>query len=257
MIASRNPVVGHSQPKCGQRGWRESFERLIDRVGNPTVGLQIVELVWLEAAGLSQLNGDDERFVFRFLEAEEIQRYAADPALRLSPTLVDRVAAEQDFCFAALEGEKLAAYGWYALDCIEGEHNFGIPMSFPSDTAYMYNGFTHPDYRGLRLHGRAMGLALRSLERQGVVQLVSTVDWTNQASLRSCDRLGYQRLGRIVTLGRTHLVVLRSPQQAEVLGIHFGHEARLRPKMPHPLAVVADAESTQSSDGLSCSQTTV
>jgi hypothetical protein len=40
-----------------------------------------------------------------------------------------------------------------------------------------------------------MGLALREFATRGVNALISTVEWTNDASLKSCARLGYRRLG--------------------------------------------------------------
>ncbi|MGE0377539.1 MAG: GNAT family N-acetyltransferase [Planctomycetaceae bacterium] len=213
-------------------GWRVAADAVLDRAGRATVGLQVMEVIWLDASQVSALSGTDPRFTFRFLRAEEVRRHARDPELKLSPDLAARIEAGRDLCYAALEGDRLAAYGWYALDSIEGEHNFGVPMSFPADTAYMYNGFTHPDFRGLRLHGRAMGLALRAMEYKGVTRLVSTVDWMNHASLRSCERLGYSRLGRIVTLAGGLALVVSVPAQATNKGVRFGHLADNRPPLP-------------------------
>jgi hypothetical protein len=42
-----------------------------------------------------------------------------------------------------------------------------------------------------------MGLALREYAASGVQALISTVEWTNDASLKSCARLGYRQLGRL------------------------------------------------------------
>jgi len=228
MIAPTQNAVNRQRLSLAVTDWKATLELFVNRVGNRTIGLRSVEVVWLDTSSIAELNSVDPRFEFRFLGAEEIRRFSTNPGLKLAQALADRIEAGRDFCFAALEGDKLAAYGWYALDCIEAEHNFGIPMSFHANTAYMYNGFTHPDYRGLRLHGRTMGLALRTLQAQGIMHLISTVDWKNEASLRSCDRLGYHRLGRIVTVGHTQPMVLRFPHQAVSLGIQFGHQARQR-----------------------------
>lgn len=217
-----------------ERGWRAALEAGVDRVGKAAVGLQVIEVVWLESLHVRDMSDVDPRFAFRFLRADEIRRYAGDPELKLTADLAARIEAGRDLCFAALDGNRLAAYGWYALDSIEGEHNFGVAMSFPADAAYMYNGFTHPEYRGLRLHGRVMGLALKALASRGVTSLVSTVDWTNHASLRSCERLGYSRLGRMVTIGGELALVLKVPVAATHRGIRFGHLAVRRP--PQPLA---------------------
>ena len=55
--------------------------------------------------------------------------------------------------------------GIFDLPKIDGHCHVLDPQRFPypADVAYMYNGFTSPDFRGKRLHGLAMGLALRAL----------------------------------------------------------------------------------------------
>ncbi|MBX3436165.1 MAG: GNAT family N-acetyltransferase [Planctomycetaceae bacterium] len=228
MIAKLRAVTSRLRETRTAFGGRAAAESIVDRVGKLIIGLQVVEVVWLESAQLASLQRPDSRFTFRFLTADEVRAYSRNPELKLAPELSERIEAGRDLCFAALEGDRLAAYGWYALDCIEGAHNFGVPMSFPADVAYMYNGFTHPSYRGLRLHGLVMGLALQGLEVKGVSRLVSTVDWTNQASLRSCVRLGYSRLGRLVTIGGDLALIAKVPHQASRRGVRFGHLAERR-----------------------------
>ncbi len=232
MITRIKRIAARLKQTRAKFGGRAALETVVDRVGSLAAGLQVIDVVWLECSQVSELSGDDPRFAFRFLRAEEVRRFAENPDLKLSSELAARIEAGRDMCFAALEGERLAAYGWYAIDCIEGEHNFGVPMSFPADAAYMYNGFTHPDYRGLRLHGRVMGLALKALQAKGVTRLVSTVDWTNHPSLRSCQRLGYERLGRIVTIGGELAMVLKSPVAAMSRGVRFGRQADRRSPLP-------------------------
>lgn len=228
MISRAGKIVSRLHATRSAFGWTAAGESLIDRIGDSLMSLQVIEVVWLHHSKVAGLTDVDPRFEFRFLSADEVRRFSVDPSLKLAPSLADRIDSEQDRCFAALQGSELCAYGWYAFDCIEGEHNFGVPMSFPSDTAYMYNGFTHPDFRGLRLHGQTMGLALRALKKYEVSSLVSTVDWTNQASIRSCDRLGYQRLGRLVTFRRDRSTIVGTPERAKRLGIEFGPHARQR-----------------------------
>ncbi len=248
MIAKIKQFAARLEQTRAKFGARAALESVLDRVGRLAVGLQVVDVVWLDCSQVSDLSGDDPRFEFRFLRAEEVRRFAENPDLGLSSELAARIEAGRDMCFAALERERLAAYGWYAIDCIEGEHNFGVPMSFPADAAYMYNGFTHPDFRGLRLHGRVMGLALQALESKGVTRLVSTVDWTNHPSLRSCQRLGYETLGRIVTIGGDWAMVLKSPAKALARGVRFGRQADQRSPLP-PTKPTESATTTVATDG--------
>lgn len=196
-----------------------------DHLGRRLVKLRVSEVVWLDVADVSDSLRGDPEFEFRFLSAEEVARFAADPATELSE-MVERARSPYDLCFAALCGDRLAAYGWYALRGIEPEHCAGVAMSYPAEVAYMYKGLTLPDFRGKRLHGLIMGLALKALGARGVTAIVSTVDWINFPSLKSCDRLGYQNLGRFATVGRGDRLIC-VPRRALERGVRLGKEADL------------------------------
>lgn len=168
---------------------------VVDRVGTTVCDLNVINVVWLDVADVVVTAASLPGFEFRFLTPAELEVYARDPANDLEPELVARAADGRNSCFAALDGNRLAAYGWYACQWIEPEHCYGFGLKMPPHVAYMYKGFTHPDYRGQRLHGAVMGLALREFATRGVNALISTVEWTNDASMKSCARLGYRRLG--------------------------------------------------------------
>ena len=187
-------------------GSRSALRLIADRIGGKLLKLKVVHVVWLDVNDVSVSAASYPDFTFRFLSAEEIARFAEDPAYDLEPEMADRAADGRNFCFAALDGDRLAAYGWYARDWIEPEHCDGFGLRMPPEVVYMYKGFTHPDYRGKRLHGAVMGLALRDFAADRVRALISTVEWTNDASLKSCARLGYRQLGllaRARVFGRT------------------------------------------------------
>jgi hypothetical protein len=218
-------------------GTGAAVRKLVDWLGGKTLGLQVVEVVWLAPEELKLALDVPPPFEFRFLTAEEVAHFAQDPANDLDADMIGRANGGRDLCFAALSGDRLAAYGWYALGSIEGEHNFGVSMSYPAQVAYMYKGFTHPDFRGARLHGLGMGLALKNLAAYGVDRLVSTVGWLNEPSLRSCDRLGYRRLGRLYTVGGERFWTASTPSAAKSLGVKFGGAAAPR----SPAAAAAPA----------------
>jgi RimJ/RimL family protein N-acetyltransferase len=187
-------------------GWQSALRLVADRVGETLLGLKVVHVVWLDVGEVVVSAASYPAFTFRFLSSDEVASYAADPAYDLEPEMARRAADGRNSCFAALDGERLAAYGWYARDWIEPEHCDGFGLRMPADVVYMYKGFTHPDYRGQRLHGAVMGLALRDFAADGVRALISTVEWTNDASLKSCARLGYRQLGLLARarfLGRS------------------------------------------------------
>lgn len=212
------------------QGRTAAYEWLIDRVGSRVFNLGVDEVVWLDVERIKLVGAPPEGFEFRFLSAAELSSFASEEN-ELTKANVERAAAGHDLCFAALKDGRLAGYGWYALGCVEAEHCDGIPLSYPRDVAYMYKGFTHPDFRGLRLHGFAMRLALEALAAErGIRHLVSTVGWLNWASLKSCDRLGYERLGRMTRYGWKWCGGVCSPKAARERGVRFGRQADLSPR---------------------------
>lgn len=210
-----------------EQGVVAASQWMLDRVGKYTVDLRISDFLCLDVDGISLVGAPPQNFNFRFLTAEDIQRFiSAD--YELDERYVGRLSAGRDLCFAALQCDRLAAYGWYALQSIEGEHCDNVALSFPADMTYMYKGFTHPDFRGLRLHGFGIRLAFEALAKErGIVRMISTVDWLNQASRRSCERLGFYSLGRTVRFGRGPICFSRCPKAARQLGIRFGRDADL------------------------------
>ena len=196
------------------------------RLGARFCGLVVAHVVWLDIGEVLATAASAPGFCFKELTPAELAEYARDPSNDLEPEVVNRAGDGRNICYAALDGPRLAAYGWYARESIEAEHCFGFELALPSDVAYMYKGYTHPDYRGLRLHGITMGLALKHLSHNGVQSLISTVNWTNDASLRSCGRSGYRRMGQLIRcrVGRwePHLVTAKARRQ----GVQVLHPGR-------------------------------
>jgi L-amino acid N-acyltransferase YncA len=220
-------------------GLRSASLFLVDRMLAKLVRLDVQTIVWLP---VDRVNAGPEQapdYQFRFLTAGEVATFAKDPGNELTPEFADRVRRGRDFCFAALSKEgRLAAYGWYAVKEIEAEHCAGSALQLPEGVAYMYKGFTHPDFRGARLHAAGMGGALRALGARGVRALFSTVHWANFASLRSCDRLGYVTLGSIVSwrvFGSFHV---RAPEPNDVNEVRIGPYCVMQPvRDPQPALV--------------------
>ena len=199
-------------------------------LGEKLCDFEATTIVWLEPESLSidlDLPGDTE---MRFLTAAEVETFAAQPELQIKSSLVARAHAGSDLCYAGFVDGQLASYGWYSLAPEVPADDFGLVMAGPATSAYMHNGFTHPDFRGRRLHGIGMGRALQALGDRGVTALLSDVDWGNHASLRSCWRLGYQNLGNLYTFGRGRCRFAIRPKAALQRGISFVR------KMPETLS---------------------
>ncbi len=133
-----------------------------------------------------------------FLDAPALERYSMDPAYELDPAFVGQALAKGDRCFAILDGDTLASYGWYSG--AETRITSELVLRFDPKWIYMYKGFTLPAYRGLRLHGVCMVSALREYTTQGKAGIVGFVEANNYSSLRSGYRMGYVDVGRVTAL---------------------------------------------------------
>jgi hypothetical protein len=134
----------------------------------------------------------------RMLSAEAMRPFVADPLARLSHPFIDAAMARGDRCYAIFDGDVLAAYGWYATRPTRlFEIDDGLSLRFDPSYTYMYWGYTRPSHRGQRMHAVGMASALALVTREGQKGLLSYVDATNYASLRSCERTGFAAFGTV------------------------------------------------------------
>jgi len=215
-----------------QYGTAAAVRWVAARLGRRLLGALSMRVLWLDADRLPDWILPDPGLEFRFLEPEEVRWLAEDPDYELEAAMAEEIEHGTDFCFGAFAEGRLATYGWYSLGGVDGSHAMGVAMSFPPDVAYMYKGFTHPDFRGRRLHALATGLALRELGGYGVTRLISLVESVNWASSRSCARLGYVDLGRRFSIGWGRFRWVWAPKAARQLGVRFGEQARPRSDCP-------------------------
>jgi hypothetical protein len=139
------------------------------------------------------------RFDCRFLGREEVLRFAADSRCEMSAEFVQDALDRGDECFGVLDGDVLASYGWYSNGPSRiTERSDELVLRFDPRYLYMYKGYTLPAYRGERLHGLGMALALREALARGRLGLVSYIESNNFRSLRSSYRIGYRRFGSVV-----------------------------------------------------------
>ena len=152
----------------------------------------------------------EPRYQAGFLDADELDRYVAQPEYGLTDRFVRRELAMSHECFAIREGRSLAAYGWYSTTPTHFTDDLSV--RFGSKWVYMHSGFTHPAYRGRRLHAFGMTIVLSLYRARGFRGLVSVVDASNEASLKSCARMGYRQFGTIYTARPGRLLGLRQPR---------------------------------------------
>jgi hypothetical protein len=172
---------------------------VVYRAFNRPARLMVLQMMTLTPESLAPGFLEEDRWRPSFLDERRLRSLARDPANELDEAFLDRALEKGDRCMAILEGDRLAAYGWYSDR--ETEVSPGLALSFAPGWTYMYKGFTHPAYRGLRLHARGMASALIACAEEGRHGLVSFVEANNYNSLRSVHRMGYRDVGRILVVG--------------------------------------------------------
>lgn len=136
-------------------------------------------------------------FRAEFVGPDELDRYVEQPDYGLTEQFVNRELAMGHECFAIRHGDALATYGWYSTTATHFTDDLSV--RFDRHWVYMHSGFTHPMFRGRRLHAYGMTIVLTLYRARGYKGLVSIVEGSNTASLKSCARMGYRHFGTIYT----------------------------------------------------------
>ena len=168
----------------------------------------VLDVTFLMVKDADNLNPDlNSAMDSRFLNADEVRRFATDPTNDIDPDLAERIDLGYDFCFAGLIDGCLASYCWLARHSIEAQHNCsgdpltGLALSYPEEYVFRYKGFTHPDFRGQQLYQRVSANASLAMKELGVRYMISTAECVNYGALRSSTRCGYQNLGICIVAG--------------------------------------------------------
>jgi hypothetical protein len=181
-----------------RHGTAHALHDWILKAANSVVMLKILRGVWTERVDPSFVQCP-ETYTHGFLPAAVVREFARVPENGLSESFVEEALSKGDACYGICDGGTLASYGWYstAPTRIDPPDLF---LRFCRDYVYMYKGFTHLRYRGQRLHGIGMTLALRHYLAAGYKGLVSYIESNNFDSLKSSFRMGYSEFGSVYVL---------------------------------------------------------
>jgi GNAT superfamily N-acetyltransferase len=156
------------------------------------------------------------KYEMRFLLGDELRDYARSAEHDFGVAFVAKALAKGDECYGILDKGHLASYGWYSQKPTQISSD--LTLNFDPSFVYMYKGYTHPDYRGQRLHAFGMAHALREYTRRGCKGMVSYVESTNFQSLRSCYRMGYKDFGDVFILGLRGKYLTHASKGCQMLG---------------------------------------
>ena len=187
-------AVHHVVENARSFGTSAAIHDLQQRAVNRLVPFQILKGM---TAVLPDINRDlfeTGSFAARFADRDEVFANCS-AQYDMTRDFAREALDKRDECFAIFDGDRLASYGWYSNQ--PTLISDGLVLHFDPSWVYMYKGFTHPDYRGKRLHGIGMSLALRAYTERGSRGLISYVKSNNFQSLRSIERMGYRIFGDI------------------------------------------------------------
>ena len=132
-------------------------------------------------------------FEVRVLDRPDLARYSREALYGISPRFLDGIAGRDDLCVAAFSGSQLVSYRFFALQPTDIDAH--LHFHFPPGWIYAYKAFTHPAWRGRRLHRQVFLRSLPEVSRWlkgqplGFVTLVLS---DNDASAKALARVGFE-----------------------------------------------------------------
>lgn len=230
-------AIRHVADHARSFGPAATLHDLQQRAVNRVVALQILRGMTVSLGDVLTELFDAGDYRARFATRDEVLAATESDEAGMSPAFAQGALDRGDRCFALFGGARMVSFGWYARQ--PTLVTSGLLLHFDPAWVYMYRGYTLRAYRGQRLHGTGMALALREHARRGARGLITYVRSTNFASLRSVERMGYRGFGELYlarVLGRVE--TWTSPSCAD-----YGF--RLESVGPSPLSArnVVDARS--------------
>lgn len=155
-----------------------------------------------------------------FLGYEQLHKLTKRPEWELSEQFLDRAFAKGDRCYGFTRNGELAAYQWYATTPTDTDWR-GMVANFNNEYVYMYKGFTHPAHRGHRLYPTGVTMVLAQYLEKGYHGFLSMVESNNFKSLKSCRRMGYRDVGKILIAALFDRCLLKADPSCDSYGLRL------------------------------------
>ena len=129
----------------------------------------------------------DQKFRFGFLPLEEIESLADFGPNGGVEKMRRWMTEDGKRCFAAWDGQRLAAKMW----CDFKEYNHKPNFRFlDEDEVYLFAAYSHPDYRGQNLAPKTRLHCYEGLKALGRTKFYSVTEYYNSAARRFKEKLG-------------------------------------------------------------------
>lgn len=134
-------------------------------------------------------------FEVRVLDRSDLARHSRDARYEISARFLEGVAARDDLCVAAFSGHDLVSYRFFATQPTDIDAH--LRFHFPPGWIYAYKAFTHPAWRGRRLHREVFLRSLPEVSRwlrgsREPLGFVTLVLSDNEASAKALARVGFE-----------------------------------------------------------------
>jgi hypothetical protein len=176
-------------------GVRKTVYDIFLRSVNRVVFIKVFNAILLERVD-PEYSAIEPPLEWRLLNTSQLEEFANNPEYDITEEFLASAIEKGDECFGVFVGGVLGSYSWCSSQSTENSD--GLTVSFNSEYAYVYKGFTHLQYRGQHLHAIGMTLALREYLSRGYKGLVAYVESNNFSSLKSFYHLGHRDIGCIV-----------------------------------------------------------
>lgn len=141
------------------------------------------------------IESEDDLPEYRELTMEDFQAHREEDPEWFTPLKMKKLKryfiVPGNRAFGCFDEDELIAYGWISEQYL-GYSNRPLQAC----DGYLWDDYTHPDYRGRGWHLKLIKIREKELMRRGKVRALSVVANYNRASRRGYQRAGYSLLER-------------------------------------------------------------
>ena len=109
----------------------------------------------------------------------------------------EKIFGPGDMCIVGEVAGRIVHWTWFALNgnyVMEMEKRIQMPSL---DSAYVYAGYTVPEYRGLRIAPKAEEEMYNHLHNRGIKRVFGLIESSNFPSLKYHRSIGFRKIGTI------------------------------------------------------------
>jgi hypothetical protein len=170
------------------------FYRLINKL----VTLKIFHCIVIKSnMANSNYSDSNNPFKLTILESNFWDKFKNLDEYKLNEEYLEKANGKNDLCFGFLDNGNIASYTWYAKDTsdmFDGE----LKIKFSDEYVLAHRTYTHPNYRGRRLHSLGIEQGLRLLSKNNYKGILGVVEANNFSSLKGISHFGNEEFGKFV-----------------------------------------------------------